>query len=301
MFYAALLALVVAVAVVSVPRLLYRLALGVTWPMASFKGWAAQTFLAVLLGEFIVCARGLAFGEEVGGLVVAAAVVYFGAGTLRARRLQAAFRGLLDPGKRDASLAFIERDLGRRRTRAERSTARYQGYARTALVVGTTLEGAGLTSAAIHAIEQIDESLLPALMRAMRAQNLAALLIRNGEREAAHRVLTRVRRPVPDPDYEDAIAALEALLLVLEGDAEQGEARARPALERTKSPPVLATWQAVLAHALAAHGARDEATTVLEQMRASLGEIALTRVVRQRGPASPIAESLQAVTGVPYR
>jgi predicted Zn-dependent protease len=89
--------------------------------------------------------------------------------------------------------------------------------------------------------------------------------------------------------------------MVLEGNAKEAETRARPALERVKVSTVVAAWQAVLAHALVAQGARDEAVTILEEMKKSHGDAAIARVVRQNGPASPLAESMQADTGTPYR
>jgi tetratricopeptide (TPR) repeat protein len=298
MLSAALLSFVIAVLVVSVPRLLYRVVLGVTWQMPSFRWWAAQSLVAIFAVEFVVSGLyGLAFARKLGALLFLGTFVYFGTGTWRAWRLQGALKGLFEPGRRDASLAKMMVELERRRGKATRSPGRYESYARTALFAGTTLDAVGLTSIAIGVIEKIEESRLSPSTRAMRAQNLGAFRIRSGDREGARTELARVPRPVPDPLYEEAIASLEVLLLALEGNPEEAELRARSALERSKSPPVLATWQSALAHALAAQGSRDEAMAILRQMHAA----ALGRVVRQHGAASTLAESLEAETDTPYR
>ena len=56
------------------------------------------------------------------------------------------------------------------------------------------------------------------------------------------------------------------------------------------------------ASALAALGRREDARAALVELRKQAPkERMLERVVRHRGPASPIAESVLAETGTPYR
>jgi hypothetical protein len=299
---AVLLSLLVALSIVSVPVLMHRILLLVKWQMPSFRRWAAQTAVIVFGLELVLSALyGVAFAAFAGSVLLAGVATYFGYWTWRSLQLQASCKGLLLPDKSAASLVKIEHELERRRKRGERSDASYQGYARLALFLAATLDSAGFTPLAIRAVEEIEPSRLPPSMRAMRAQGLAAYLIRSGDRDAARRQLAAIPRPVADPIYEDALLALDTLLMVLEGNAKEAETRARPALERVKVSTVVAAWQAVLAHALVAQGARDEAVTILEEMKKSHGDAAIARVVRQNGPASPLAESMQADTGTPYR
>jgi hypothetical protein len=163
------------------------------------------------------------------------------------------------------------------------------------------LSQVGLTPAAIAALEPVEPPRLDPLLRAQRAQAMAAFRIANGEREAARAELSRVPRPVADPNWESAIAAVDALLLALGGEPAEAEARARDAVARVTMPTVLAQWQVALAHALAAQGMRVEATEVLKKTRDVLGARALAVVVRHGGPASPLAAALQAETEAPYR
>src|SRR5580704_2868615 len=129
MLEALALSLLVAIAIVSVPRVMCRLVLGVSWQIPSFRGWATQTFLAVLFGTFILCARGLGFAASIGAVGFVGTVVYFAASTRNSWRLQSAFKGLREPQKREASLTTIDELLERRRTKALRSSGLYESYA----------------------------------------------------------------------------------------------------------------------------------------------------------------------------
>jgi hypothetical protein len=302
MLAAAILALVVGIAVACVPGAMYAVFLGAGWRAPSYRSWALRVLFATFCVELVVCgALGLTSAAWIGASVVVFTAGYFGTVVSKTRRLQAACKGLLDAGAREASLAHIELEVERRRRKGDRSSGDYRSYARTALVLASTVDAAGLSPAAIRMLEDVDASRLDPLSRAMRAQNLAAFHLRSGGRDAARDVIASVRRPVSDPVFEDALAALEALLVALEGDPKDAEDRARAAVTRAAQPTVLQTWQAVLAHALAAQGSRDEAMVLLREMRKTHGEPALERVTRHQGPASPLAESLRAETGAPYR
>jgi hypothetical protein len=150
-------------------------------------------------------------------------------------------------------------------------------------------------------LEGVEETRLSPLSRAKRTYVLAVCRLRGGDRRAAREELSRIPRPVPDADWEDAVASLEALFLSLEGDLREAEARARRGLERVRVPAVRVSLQAALAHSLAAQGSREEAETILREMQKTHGNEALARVVRHAGAASPIAETLQAASGTPYR
>jgi hypothetical protein len=58
------------------------------------------------------------------------------------------------------------------------------------------------------------------------------------------------------------------------------------------------SWKVVLAHALAAQGARLETDRLLRAIRAEHGPAVLAFLSMHRGPASPAAE---AIAGAPYR
>jgi hypothetical protein len=77
--------------------------------------------------------------------------------------------------------------------------------------------------------------------------------------------------------------------------------RAEEALEKKLHPNVRILWQLALAHALAALGEAPAARSLLASLRTSeRGEFLLRGVVRQNGPASPLAASLLN-DGGPYR
>jgi hypothetical protein len=295
---AVVLSVLIAVAFASVHPLMRWLMLGTKRETAWMRlALAAAVFFGV---ELLWCgAFGLVVGGILGGSCIVVAAGYVGAQAWGARRLTAWCKDLSQPGKREQSLACIEHDLDLRRRKAAQQPARYDAFTRWVLFVAPKLDAAGLRSAAIRALEKVDESELGPLMRARRSQALAAFLIRNDDRARAKSELARVPRPVYDPPWEDAVASLDALIVALEGDAQEAERRARLALERRGTPRY--TWLAVLAHALAAQGLREEATAVLQQVRATHGNVGLAWVVRDRGAASAIAESLQAETGAPYR
>ncbi len=293
------LSVAVAAAFVSVPKILFRVFLGL--PVSAQPGRITLLFVYVFAIQLAVCgAYGLQTAGRVGGVLLAGAVAFYGVVADRGRRFNAKCRGLLRLETRDASLRWLSDELARRERKADAGTA-YARYARTADTVGVWLDAAGLTSAAVDTMQRVRAADLKPLARAQHVQQLVAFRIRCGDRETARQELATLTRPVPDALWEDAVAALEALLLVLEGDPNQGEARARPALERARQPAIRATWQAVLAHALAAQGARDEAVAILREMRSTHGAEVLSRVVRHRGAASAIAETLQVESETPYR
>jgi hypothetical protein len=302
MLAAASLALIVALAIAGAPRVVYGMLLGRGWQVPAYRRWAIRTGAVAFWVELVVSGvSGLTTAAWLGAAVLALVVAYFGRVAGKARRLQQACKGLLSPETRDSSLALLRSDLELRRSKGQRSLAHYKSYARTAMVFANAIDAAGLSDEGIRVLVEIDDSPLDPLMRAMRAQNLAAFLVRNGEREEARKALARIPRPVTDPVYEDALAALDTLLVALTGDPSNAEARSRAAVVRATQPTVLASWQAALAHALAAQGSRDEAMEVLRQMQSSQGVPALDRVARHRGAASPLAEALRSETGVPYR
>jgi hypothetical protein len=307
------LSLGVAVAVVSLPCVIYRVLFGSwgTWHPSSVRArvpFLMTALIVVFYGEFLACkVCGLPVAGILGGSVLAAYVAYYNGGPRRIRRVQALCRALLDRSTREASLASLERELTRWRARVTRSgflppsESAFATYARTALDVGQRLGAAGLSEEAVRMLEGIDESRLSLLSRAKRTHVLAVCRLRGGDRRAAREELSRIPRPVPDVDWEDAVASLDALLLALEGDPREAETRARLALERVRVPAVRASLQSALAHSLAAQGLRDDAEAILREMQETYGHEALARVVRHAGAASPIAETLQAASGTPYR
>jgi hypothetical protein len=177
----------------------------------------------------------------------------------------------------------------------------YLGYVQGAVSASQKLKEAGLTAEAVRVLEELDESRLGALHKAMRSHVLAGCRFQSGDRDAARKELSRISRPVSDLVWEDAVASFEALIAVLDGDPREAEARARPALARAARPELRGAWQSVLAHALAAQGSREEAKELLREIRAALGPESLARIVRHQGAASPIAAMLQAESGAPYR
>ena len=101
-----------------------------------------------------------------------------------------------------------------------------------------------------------------------------------------------------DPQLEERLISLDALLHALEGEHALALDLVGPSLA-TADAPLARTRLVVRAHALAGLGREDEATRVLHALRDDHGPHALARVVQLRGPASPLAARL-APAG-PYR
>ena len=125
-------------------------------------------------------------------------------------------------------------------------------------------------------------------------------LVANFEERRA--CLGEVARPVSDPLWERALAAHEALLAALDGEAEPAEAASRAGFATEPDPILRLTWKMAHAHALAALGRDDEARAALLEVRDQAPDPQpLERVVRHGGPASPLAKALLTDTGAPYR
>ena len=270
------------------------------------RGWGVSRGRLALSGVLLVvllsCAgaffgRGVAIAASVGALAVIEPVLLVRA--RRARQIHHAVEALRDPEARDRNLALLAELVGE-----PPSDFRYLNWSRIVAFVAAGASRAELADEALRWIERIDRARVDRVGVASRAQIMAAAHIALGQRQRAREVIAEVPRPVPGPLWERALTALETLLAALEGspDPERAEAMARAGLEAEPDPMLRQTWYAAHAHALAALGRRDDARAALVRLRElAPKERPLERVVRHRGPASPIAEALLAESGMPYR
>jgi hypothetical protein len=148
----------------------------------------------------------------------------------------------------------------------------------------------GLWEQARALLRELDEEILTEPQSVLRNQALATCELQFDEIDAAERAIARIARPA-DESIEVWLVALEALLLALRGDPERALARLG-AHQADDNPSLRASHRLVRAHILA--GRKDEAAAIaeLEMLRQEAGQRGLERVIRPRGPASPLAKRL---------
>jgi hypothetical protein len=295
------LAFAVTVLTVAVPWGLHRLLL--TSAEEVWAAWPARAIGSVVfLTELTVCSlAGPGAAAWTGAALVGCIGLWSGRIAVRVRQHERASGGLQDPAPGDTTMAILEELLAHYRREGLRSEEGYRAYAMAAIRLAGDADEAGLYSSALRFVEEIDEARLDRNSCALRAASVAMYLLRSGDQAGARATLARIPRPAPRPVTERSLEAFDALLLALEGGAQEAEARARAALERKDGVRVPPMWKTVLAHALAGQGLRDEARNVLRELAASVPR-ALERISRHQGPASPIADALLGdESALPYR
>jgi hypothetical protein len=240
------------------------------------------------LESFLIGPGGAALSAALGGAVLVSLLA------LRTRKARAIVRAsalLGDERTRAEACRAIEHLLGPAPARA---TGAYRRWANLAMLAAGQAAQASAAREALGWAERIDPTGLEPAVVAVRALFVSDLTLAiSHDRAEARRVLTGVPRPSADPPTERALAAHEALLDALTGDAESAEGRAKAGLAAESEPILRWKWQFARAHALASLERRDEALEVVRALaRADNGELALTNLVCHAGPASPLAESL---------
>jgi hypothetical protein len=216
-----------------------------------------------------------------------------------ARRLQALCASLAN-GPPDTALRALEAELARHRETSEGRANGYAAWVQWTLHAAARASTAGYPADALRWTEGIDPRRVDRKLRCMHAQHAATFRLLQGDAPGARALLAASPRPAEPKEMELAIQALEGLLEAIDGDAVAALARADAALATAAAAPFRKIWLATRAHALVVSGAEAEARAVLFATRAEHGDLALTGIVRHRGPASAAAEAVLA-SQAPYR
>jgi hypothetical protein len=149
------------------------------------------------------------------------------------------------------------------------------------------LTQAGLWAEAREQLRSLDDDLTEA-QSVLRNQALATCELRFDDVEAAQSAIDRIQRPT-EPSIEVWLVAMEALLMAVRGETEEALAHLG-AQDSEDNPSLRASHRLVHAHIYAARGDQDAAERELQALAQEAGRAGLERVVRPRGPASPLAE-----------
>ena len=254
-----------------------------TWGMAlrATLGAGLVTLLAgliplVAVDEWTAGAIGLAVG---GGLML-----------LSARRHRH-LRGIMllswrlaDPVMRaEASQRLVERMEAARKLPPN-------AYARLALLASGPLSAVERWDDVVRSLAWLDFERLAAVERARVAQAMATAQLALGDLEAATAWVTRVERPAAEAGVERWLGASEALLLAVQGNADEALRRANEA--HSGDDALGASYAIVRAHALASKGDDEGAEAELRAVQAIAGRAGLARAVRPVGPATDIARAM---------
>lgn len=162
-------------------------------------------------------------------------------------------------------------------------------YADVALFASVPLTAVGAWDAAGKHLESIALDAVAPPTRDRARQALATVYLQRGELERAQAAIDAVERPAAEA-VERWLGAMEALLLAVQGGADEALARARAAAATDGA--LAATYDIVRAHAHACRGETEEATEALERVRSVGGEYALERAIRPVGPATDLARAM---------
>ena len=124
----------------------------------------------------------------------------------------------------------------------------------------------------------------------LRNQALATCELHFDDARAAQRAIDQITRPT-DPSIEVWLVAMEALLMAVRGETERALAHLG-AEDATDDPSLKASHRLVHAHIYAARGDEEAAVQELSTLWSEAGRAGLERVIRPRGPASPLAERM---------
>jgi hypothetical protein len=162
-----------------------------------------------------------------------------------------------------------------------------------ALVLMATgpLTQAGMWSEARELLRSLDDDALSESQSVLRNQALATCELQFDDVDAARRAIERIPRPAPS-GIEVWLVAIEALVMALRGESERALAHLGTVDGGSDNPSLRASHRLVHAHILAGRNDREGAIQELGMLRQEAGRAGLERVVRPRGPASPLAEQL---------
>ncbi|NUO52869.1 MAG: tetratricopeptide repeat protein [Polyangiaceae bacterium] len=241
------------------------------------------TVLPVLAGVWV---QPFSYGRLlVAELVV---IVAWYALVMRARWMQRQASLIADPAKRAAVLERVEKRIPALLSKPAKKVAR---DLRTA---GLICLVCGKPERAVELLRTADVSDLDEEGLAGHIGNLAIAQLQLGDAPAALAALEGSAALSPGRGTAVRLAEVKALVLAVCGRQEE-------ALALLPARGNKITASLTRAHALAAGGDSEAARTELERFLAEHGRESLEAVVRHRGPASPVAQSMLDAPGTPYR
>ncbi len=164
-----------------------------------------------------------------------------------------------------------------------------QTYAQTALFASVPLSAVGAWDTAGRHLEGVSLEAVDRSTGDRTRQALATVYLQRGELEKAHQTIDAIERPAAEA-IEGWLDAMEALLLAVQGGADEALERARAAGDADGA--LAATYDIVRAHAHACRGETSEARAALERVREATGAYGLERALRPVGPATDMARAM---------
>lgn len=167
-----------------------------------------------------------------------------------------------------------------------------QRYVSLVLMATGPLTQAGMWEEARTRLRSLDDHVLTEPQAVLRDQALATCELRFDDLDAAQRVIDRIERPT-ESSIEVWLVAMEALLMAVRGQSEKALAHLG-GQDVDDNASLRASHRLVHAHIYAERGDTAAAEGELRTLLEEAGRAGLERVLRPRGPASPLAESLLA-------
>lgn len=152
------------------------------------------------------------------------------------------------------------------------------------------LTQAGMWGEARDQLRSLDPTMLDEAQSVLRNQALATCELQFDDVEAARLAIEAIRRPTED-SIEVWLVAMEALMMAVRGESEKALAHLG-GQNVDDNPSLRASHRLVHAHIFAGRGDDEAAIAELQSVRREAGRAGLERVIRPRGPASPLAERL---------
>lgn len=140
-------------------------------------------------------------------------------------------------------------------------------------------------------LDAVDATALDPINRGRHLQALATCRLERADFEATTEALERIERPA-EPDVERWLRAMEALLLAIQGNADEALARCDAVDFTGDAGALAASYGIVRAHALACMGEEENAKATLREVVEVAGKPALQRAIRPVGPATDIARAM---------
>jgi len=219
------------------------------------------------------------------GAFVGLLLVFVSARRLRqVRGLSILCHRLREHDAQPAAAAALDRLLDRVRRQDERR------YIALVLMATGPLTQAGMWTKARGRLRSLDAQTLSASQAVLRNQALATCELHFNDVDAAQRAIDEIERPT-EGAIEVWLVAMEALLMAVGGQSERALAHLG-GQDVDDDPSLRASHRLVHAHILAQRGDTEAALEELKCLRREAGRAGLERVIRPRGPASPLAEQL---------
>jgi len=264
--------------------------LSIATVLRSFVG-SALTVLVIGTVAFYVLRATAMPPEEVGGVAAAIGAIVGVALLLSSARRMREIRGLSilcqrlqEEDARAAAMRALDRLFGR----AHRKDP--QRHVALVLMATGPLTQAGMWAEARDRLRDLDDSTLTEPQSVLRNQALATCELQFDDVGAAQRAIDRITRPT-EPSIEVWLVAMEGLLMAVRGETEKALAHIG-AQDTEDNPSLRASHRLVHAHVYAARADEEAASRELQMLLREAGQAGVERVIRPKGPATPLAQRL---------